>query len=189
MSAFWSLIALQLLVFLPVTAWILHNFADWSLLYLFDTSIFPQPAILSIMFLSLAIASFLLVRSLLIKNKKLPAIIITSAIVLIGGLSCWFLREPLLIVGSFTNYQHATNMRPLQNTSLFYLILGGAFVILFSWLATCWRLMVFSFAAKKTVGNNIKVLPNIASAKAPERVSVRFEAKVAKTKPLAPKRK
>jgi hypothetical protein len=154
--ALWALLALQALVFLPVSGFVLHRFADWSLFYLIDTARLGEPAVLSAAFPVIAMVSFIVVRRLLIANKVPPALGITVGALLVAAACGWLARGPLLVVGTFDNYRHATNLRPLAQTSLAYLLAGGGLLVLISWITTLWRLAIVGLAAKRALGQTPK---------------------------------
>lgn len=148
--ALWTLVVFELLVFVPVGAYSLWRFPEWSLMYLFDAGELPIPDYsLAALFPAAAVGGFLATRLLLIRKKLWPAagllvgsLAVTAAIAYLG-------RESLLHVGSTQAFRSAPEtMRGIVGTQLGYLVAGAVVAVAIGWGTTLWRLVLVSRAMR-----------------------------------------
>ncbi len=165
-AALGALLALEALVFLPVGAYLLTRYPDWSMMYLVDVSGLPPTIRLTVLALYpiAAVSAFVAARRLLKQHRKAG---VAGLIALGIGLAlaiAYVGQTALLSVGTAQTFAAGT-ARSLFETSLFYLLILGSAAVIASWGAALWRLRLVSAAAQRTevetkqVGPSPKTLP------------------------------
>ncbi len=145
----WALVALLGATVLPVGGYVLHGFADWSLLYVVEGAALGEPAVLAVLFPVAGVASFVVTRRLLLRQRAAAAMAVAGASLVVAVALVWLARDPLSSVGSAGAYHGGGKLRPLGHTTLAWLLAGGGAAVVASWIVTLWRLALVSQAANR----------------------------------------
>lgn len=140
--ALWAVVAMQLMVVLPVVAYLLHRFGDWGVLYLFDSTLLVEPAALAPVPPLVAVAVYLLTRKLILGDRLLVAVAVTFASAGVAAFVIWATRRQLSIVTTVAAMRGSGTTRTLAQTPLRYLLAGGGAAVALSWAVTLWRLVL-----------------------------------------------
>ena len=99
--ALWALIAFELLVFVPVGAYLLWRFPAWSLMYVVEPSSLPMPpAYLTILYPVVAVGTYVGCRRLLTVGKLLAVLGVLAGGVLLAAAIGFYGREQIEVIGS-----------------------------------------------------------------------------------------
>ena len=140
--ALWAVIAMQLMVVLPVVAYLLHRYGDWGVLYLFDSTLLVEPAALAPLAPLVTLVAYLATRKLVLADRLLAAVAITFASAGVAVFVTWAMRRQLTIVTTVAALRGSGTTRTLTQTPLRYLLAGGGAAVALSWAATLWRLVL-----------------------------------------------
>lgn len=148
--ALWALIAFELFVFVPVGAYLLWRFPEWSVMYLLDAGALPMPDHgLAALYLVVAFGAFVATRQLLIKKRIWAALGVVAASLSLSLAIAYFGRDSLLRVGSTQAFRSAPEtMRDVVGTQLGFVVAGAAVAVTIGWAATLWRLILLSRAMR-----------------------------------------
>ena len=140
--ALWAVVAMQLMVVLPVIGYLLHRFGDWALLYLFDSTLLVEPAVLAPLAPLVAVVAFLAARKLVLADHTLAALALMLGSAALAVLTAWAARRQLTIVTTVAALQGSGTTRTLAQTPLRYLLAGGGLAVTISWAVSFWRLVL-----------------------------------------------
>lgn len=142
--ALWSLLSLQVFLFVPVGIYLLFMHPAWSMMYLHDANALPVPdTALAAGYPLAALVGFLVARKLIVKSKLLPAVMIFLGSMLLSGAIVWFGREQLLVLGTTQAFRSGPEtMRATLGSELSFIVAGAGVAITLSWVVTLWRLVL-----------------------------------------------
>lgn len=144
----WVTVIVQAFVVCPIGVYLLHNYPQWSLMYLVEPGALPLPVeAIAALYPLAALAGFLAARRLLLVNRLVVTLLLCLAGV--AAIVAIFVLGPdrILQVGTPAAAGLSANMRrPLTQTPLVYLLSVALPVIFFSWGSAVWRLQVYARA-------------------------------------------
>jgi hypothetical protein len=148
--AFWSLLAFELLIFVPVGAYLLWRFPAWSLMYLIDPDSLPMPpAYLAVLYPVIAVSTFIVCRRLLLVRKLIAVLGVLGGCVLAVALIGFFGFDQISVIGSTAEFRtDPGQMRDVTGSALGYVGAAGLAAVVISWAVTLWRLMLLGRVAR-----------------------------------------
>ncbi len=142
--ALWALVAFELLVFVPVGAYLLWRFPAWSVMYLIEPDSLPMPpAYLAVLYPIVAVGTFVGCRRLLAAGKLLAALGIVGGSALLVTTIAFFGWDQISVLGTTEAFRaDPAQMRDVGGSSLAYTGGAGSVAVAVSWSVTLWRLML-----------------------------------------------
>ena len=141
-AALGALCVINLLLFMPVGAYLMWRYPEWSLMYLAESGDLGTPDAWLVVFYPLVgIISVLVARTLIARGKKWGALAITGAGLALAGAIAFLGQRQLLTVGTTEAFRADTSgLRPLFDTPLIWILGAATLVIGTAWLVALWRL-------------------------------------------------
>lgn len=148
-SCLWALIVYQLVVFVPVGAYLMWRFPDWSVMYLLDVQDLPfSGQSLVAAYPVVGFGGFVAARRLLHKGRTLSAWGLSGTAVLLAAGLLLFGRQELSVVGSTARFKMApTALQPIAESSLALLLMAAGVGIMLGWFGTLSRLRLLGAAS------------------------------------------
>lgn len=145
-SALGALCVIEILLFMPVGAYVLWRYPEWSMMYLLESGELGTPkAWLVVSYPVVALGAFLSARALIVRGKRWGALGVTALGFALAAAVAFFGQRQLLTVGTTEAFRASTSgLRPLLDTPLAW-VLGGAVVAIgVAWMLALWRLWLLS---------------------------------------------
>ncbi|OGQ91141.1 MAG: hypothetical protein A2289_01060 [Deltaproteobacteria bacterium RIFOXYA12_FULL_58_15] len=149
-AGLWALVAFELMLFVPVGAFLLWRFPEWSWMYLLEADALPFPDFaVAAAYPAFAIASFILCRHLVSSGRFWLAVGVMIGGMAIAGLVGFFGWEQLSVSGTTEQFRaDPGQMREVTESSLGYLLAASNVGIVVAWGAMLWRLLLLCRAAQ-----------------------------------------
>ena len=152
-AALWVLMAFQVTFFLPVGAFLLWRYPDWSFMYLFESPLIgSRDWTLAGLYPTAALAGFTGSVQLIRRKRTIGAVG-----VLAGGLATAFavfafgFRKLSTVGTTFDFRSDASSLPHLAHTPLGWILSAIVIVLILGWAAALWRLVLFNRARKRYV--------------------------------------
>lgn len=149
-AALWALVAFEVLLFVPVGAYLLVYYPDWSLMYIVAPGQLPVPDwALVATYPIAAFTGFVVARGLVIKGRIWTAIGFMASGFLLSLAVTGFGYRQLMNVGTTNAYRNGGSLEPILTSQLAYL-LGAIFLAIGAgWVICIWRLDVLGRAWRR----------------------------------------
>jgi hypothetical protein len=146
--ALWALVAIELTLVLPCGAYLLWRQPSWSFMYLVEPDFLGVPDV-GWAWLAPAggVGAFLGARWLILSSRFLGAVLLLVAAGVLAALMVSFGRTQLLVLGTTAAFRNdPSQMRPLTESPLLFVLPMAFLATLVSWGMTLWRLILLGLA-------------------------------------------
>ena len=151
--ALWALLALEAMLILPVGAYGLWRFPDWSLMYLVEPGLWGVSNVgWSLLAPGAGLGAFLGVRRLILRSRLFVGVLVLVAAAVVTALAVSFGRTQLMVVGTTEAFRaDPTKLRSIVDSQLIYILPGATLAVFTGWGMTLWRLILLGYATREPV--------------------------------------
>lgn len=146
-TSLWALIFFELVVFLPVGAYLLWRYPEWSYMYLLEAGSFGfADWFLAGSYPVAGLVGWGVARVLVRRDREWVALGFCVACTLLGGAVIAFGFRQLLSVGTTATFRAGGTMTALYDSPLAWVLAAVVIGIGAAWGVSVWRLVLFSRA-------------------------------------------
>ena len=144
----WALLGLEALVFVPVGAYLLWRFPEWSYMYLAEAGTLPVPDVAVALSYAIAgVVGWTVVRMFVVRDRTLGAIGFGVGCLALAGAIAAFGVEQITMVGSTAQFQAGYGaMMPLGDSPLSWVLVQTGIGVTAAWGWSLWRIVLYGRA-------------------------------------------
>jgi hypothetical protein len=144
----WALLGLEVLVFVPVGAYLLWRFPEWSYMYLAEQGTLGVPDIaVAGSYVIAGLLGWAVVRAFVVRGRTVGGVGFGIACLVLAGAIAGFGYEQLTMVGSTAHFEAGHGaMMPLSASPLSWVLIEAGLGVGAAWGWSLWRILLYGRA-------------------------------------------